>query len=123
MLNVLSVSTTSGAPVTVTVVVCAPESVCAAAIGANSSPPPSAIDTANAENEMPADSAPMCGDMLAARPFHLVIRPPRKSSPPEARDISADFVENFVFICQPKSVKLKIKCIKRDERFTASTMP
>ena len=81
------------APGSVLVVVSVPDStttVCAEAMGANSSPLPSAIDTANADNEMPADSAPICGDMLTTRPFHLVIRPPRRSKPPAAWVESSD---------------------------------
>ena len=85
--------TTKGAPVAVWVVVLfvpVSTTVCAEAMGANSSPLPSAIDTANADNEMPADSAPICGDMLTTRPFHLVIRPPRRSKPPAAWVESSD---------------------------------
>lgn len=79
--------TTKGAPASVLVVVLVvpvSTTVCAEAMGAKSSPLPTAIDTANADNEMPADSAPICGDMLTTRPFHLVIRPPRRSSQPAA---------------------------------------
>jgi hypothetical protein len=63
------------------------------AIGANSNPPPTAIDTAMAANEAPEDSAPICGDMLAVRPFHFVIRPPRKSSAPKEQE-GMNFVDN-----------------------------
>lgn len=90
--------TTKGAPVAVWVVVLfvpVSATVCAEAMGANSSPLPSAIDTANADNEMPADSAPICGDMLTTRPFHLVIRPPRRSKPPAAWVESSDV---FIFV-------------------------
>ena len=105
-LKVLSVTTTKGVSVKTTVVVCAPESVvCAKAAGANISPPPSAIDTANAGKEMPDDSAPICGDMLAARPFHLVIRPPRKITAEKLQIGLADSVKVFFFIAAPKKVK------------------
>jgi hypothetical protein len=66
-------------------------------MGANSSPLPSAIDAANANNEVPADSSPICGDMLTTRPFHLVIRPPSKSSPPVAQDKSSDIIKMCAF--------------------------
>ena len=90
--SVVTTKGVDGVPVSVLVVVSVPDSttVCAEAMGANSSPLPSAIDTANADNETPADSAPICGDMLTTRPFHLVIRPPRKSSQPAAWDESSD---------------------------------
>ena len=100
-LKVLSVVTTNDGPVKVTVVLYAPESTCAAAIGGSSSPLPSATETASADIEMPADSAPICGDMLAARPFHLVIRPPRKIIAEKLQIGLTDDVEVFDFMTSP----------------------
>ena len=77
--------------------VCAPESVtvCAAAMGENSSPPPKAKDAANADNETPEYNAQICGDRLPTWPFHFVSRPPRNTklagndAPPESLPLNS----------------------------------
>ena len=98
MLKLLSVSTTNGVPVRVIGVVWSSESVtvCAETVGENSNPLPKAMTAATADSEAPEDSAPICGDMLAARPFHLIIRPPRKSSASKAQDRLEDVMQTSI---------------------------